>query len=323
MVPMKYLKTNTSVFENPRDPNMPKVKNMMKPWGGGKVDTGILGVPYDYGTLLVGGRVGARNGPGAIRAELKRYGTTFNIDYETDVRTLSIADLGDVEISDGNQHETYARIEKVLAGILEKGIVPIVMGGSNDISFPDAKALSNSFGAIGGINVDAHFDVRKAVEGKVTSGSPYYMALETLGSKFSGKNFVEVGSHDNLNSREYYEYLKKKGVKVFTLGDARKSGVDGIVKKSFSFASKGTDAIFFSIDIDSVAQAFAPGCSAPDSDGFTPEQVRRMAFLAGNNPKVKLFEIMEVNPKYDIDGRTARLAASLVISFLTGHAARS
>ena len=78
---------------------------------------------------------------------------------------------------------------------------------------------------------------------------------------------------------------------------------------------------FVSFDLDSCAEAYAPGVSAPSTDGFTPRQAAEATFLAGQNAQVRLFEVVELNPVYDRDQQTARLAATLIVAFLTGVAA--
>ncbi len=63
----------------------------------------------------------------------------------------------------------------------------------------------------------------------------------------------------------------------------------------------GSRSVFVSIDIDSVAQCFAPGCSAPDARGFSPEQIREFAFLAGASKAVKLLDIVtDQTPAHDL-----------------------
>ncbi len=94
------------------------------------------------------------------------------------------------------------------------------------------------------------------------------------------------------------------------------------MEKALKTASSATDCIFVSIDVDSVAQCFAPGVSAPDARGFSAKQIREIAFLAGSSRTVKLLDIVEINPLYDVDNRTARLGASIIISFLNGYKTR-
>ncbi len=79
---------------------------------------------------------------------------------------------------------------------------------------------------------------------------------------------------------------------------------------------------FVSIDLDCIDSAYAPGVSAPNPAGLSPQRITAYAHAAGECPNVRCFDIMELNPDHDQDGRTARLAAHLLLSFLRGLAHR-
>ncbi len=308
------------IYEPQQDLNDLRVKNIIKPDSSElSADIGIIGIPFDKAVLLGGGRGGARFAPDAVRKSLKKYGTTFNIEQKIDISDLKIADLGDVAVTE-DITETHERISAVVDSLLVKKILPVVIGGGHDLSTGTIRALSKFHsGEIGGINIDAHFDVREIIDGRITSGTPFRKLLDT--DLFKGENFVEMGAHDNLNSRTYYDFLMSKNVSVFTLPDAS-AGIPMIMEKALEIAGSNTRSVFVSIDIDSVAQCFAPGSSSPDARGFNPEQIRELAFLAGASKRVGLLEIVEINPKFDVDDRTARLGASIFISFLNGFKLR-
>jgi formiminoglutamase len=78
----------------------------------------------------------------------------------------------------------------------------------------------------------------------------------------------------------------------------------------------GCDGIMLSLDMDALASAFAPGVSAPASDGFQPADVFRVIERISALPRCRLVEIVEVNPTVDIDERTARLAANFAASVM-------
>jgi len=302
----------------------PRFGTLVRPWDHQeKMDIGIVGVPFDGGVLASGGRIGAALAPDAIREQLKTYGTATNIVDNSDLRTHIIRDCGNVIVSKGIEI-THSRTTTTIKTALETSDVVIVLGGGHDISFATARALSEKHhGNIGGANIDAHFDVRPVLDGEVTSGTPFWRLLE--GNYLIGENFFEIGAQGHTNSKSHAEYLMTKGAHIFFLDHLRDKDIG--IARMWSFLQDRTtlqkcDALFVSIDMDSIAQAFAPGVSAPSPDGLFPADVLRIAYLAGKNPKVRLFEIMEMNPLYDIDGRTARLAANIVLEFCYGYAQR-
>ena len=317
---MNFLqKPSVEIYEPQQDRDDPRVKNIIRPASSDQMpEIGIMGVPFDKAVLLGGGRAGARLAPDAVRKALKKYGT-FNIEQKIDISDLKISDFGDVEVTEDIE-ETHKRVTASASTLLNKGIFPVVIGGGHDISTGTIRALSEFHSReIGGINIDAHFDVRRIIDNRITSGTPFRKLLDT--GLLNGENLVEMGAHDNLNSRIYYDFLISKKVEVFTLSQAS-SGISLIMEKALKIAGLNTRPVFVSIDIDSVAQCFAPGSSSPDAWGFDPEQIRELAFLAGASKKVELLDIVEINPEFDVDDRTARLGASIIISFLNGFKMR-
>ncbi len=316
---MNFLqKPSIQIYEPQHDRNDLRVKNIIMPSPEDQPpEIGIIGVPFDKAVSLGGGRAGAALAPARVREVLKKYGTTFNIERNIDISDVGIVDFGDVAVAE-DIIGTHERITAAVDSLLTKGILPIVIGGGHDISIGTVRALSRFYsGKIGGINIDAHFDVREIIDEKITSGAPFRRLMEM--DFLKGENFVEMGAHDNLNSKTYYDYLVSKKVSVFTLSDVEAEGTSAVFEKALKIAG---GAIFISIDIDSVAQCFAPGSSAPDSRGFDAGQIRELAFLAGASKAVKLLDIVEINPGFDVDDRTARLGASVIISFLNGFKKR-
>jgi arginase family enzyme len=75
-------------------------------------------------------------------------------------------------------------------------------------------------------------------------------------------------------------------------------------------------AVFWGFDMDAVRSSDAPGVSAGYPVGFTGGEICEIARLAASEPRTRLLEISECNPRHDIDGRTSRLAAMMIVSFL-------
>ena len=86
-------------------------------------------------------------------------------------------------------------------------------------------------------------------------------------------------------------------------------------RKALEYLEERTDQIVISLDLDSLQAAFAPGVSAPAPEGFMPSEVMEMLMLAAEKPKVVSLGIYELNPLFDLDDRTARLAAALAYKF--------
>ena len=311
----------TIIHEPCKNQDDRRLKHIIRPWEKGcDAQLALIGVPFDEAITAGGGRAGASEGPDAIRQALKRYGTTYCIERNIDASELKIADCGDLEVVAGDTAETHARLTSVVAKLLQCGVLPITLGGGHDLSFATIRALvASSDAPVGGINVDAHLDLRPVSDGLITSGTPFRRALEELSGGFSGSRFVEMGMVGHSNAKVHCDYLKQLGGGLIPLAQLQAEGVETSMKAALQQTG---ESAFFSIDIDAVQQAFAPGCSAPAPVGLMPDEVTNLAFLAGASPTIKLFDLMEVSPRFDSDGRTARLAAAILSYFFTGFALR-
>ncbi|OGX88549.1 arginase family protein [Hymenobacter glacialis] len=283
-----------------------------------EADVCIVGLPLDVGTVLEGGRGGAVGGPAAIRRELRRYHKTYNLEHNISLDHLRIADAGNLELRHADHAANHDRIRERVGQLLRTYPRVVVMGGSHDGSYSSVRGLFDAGGgqAVGGINLDAHADVKERPD--ISSGTPFGKLLRE--GFVTGARFTEMGLHSNLNTKADIDFLHEQAVHIVPLAHVQKEGMELYLTRALSRAINGGPA-FVSFDVDSCAEAFAPGVSAPSADGFTPRQAMEAAFLAGENEQVRLFEVMEFNPVYDRDHQTARLAATVVTAFLTGVAA--
>ncbi len=296
---------DTALFFKSQDPNDKKFGDIVayREEDYAKSKFVIVGSPHDEGVRRNNGRVGAAEAPDKIRQAL------YKISAPAKLKAGQLFDTGNIQIA-ATLEETHESQTRVVAQIIQDGKIAIVLGGGNDISYPDCKALSQKFKKFLALNIDSHFDVR---ENKLrNSGTPYRQLLEE--KIISPENFFELASQSFANSEVYAAYLKKKKVGVMPLQHLRKKGVvkslKGILK-----ASK-TPAIFWGIDMDSVRSSDAPGVSASYPTGLTAEEMLSIATIAGQDKRSRILEVSEVNPKFDIDGRTCKLAALIIAYFL-------
>ncbi|AII50621.1 arginase family protein [Hymenobacter sp. APR13] len=283
-----------------------------------EADVCLVGLPLDFGTVLEGGRAGAAGAPAAIRRELRRYHKAYNLEHNLRLDHLRIADAGDLALRHPDHAANHAHIREQLAALLRQYPRVVVLGGSHDGSYSTARGLFDAIGgqAIGGINLDAHADVKDRPV--ISSGTPFGRLLRE--GFLHGPHFTEIGLHSNLNTWTDIEFLHQQQATVVPLAHVQADGMPLYMSRALARAA-GSAACFVSFDVDSCAEAFAPAVSAPSADGFTPRQATEAAFLAGRQPQVRLFEIMELNPVFDRDNQTARLAATVLAAYLTGVAA--
>ncbi len=286
------------------------------------VDIGLLGVPCDLGVKQGGGRPGTALGPDAIREVLSHYGTDYNTERDVDLSALKIADFGNLICDENSLKNTHQKLSEAVVQIVGLGAIPLMFGGSHDLSFAALRGLAAVKKApFGGITLDAHFDVRAVKNDCITSGTPFWNMLENI-DEIQGEHFVEIGINGLINAQEHFEYLSKKQSRIFFLNEVRRLGMNKVMEKALQIAAHETEYLFFSIDLDAIAEAYAPGVSAPSPEGLKPEEATSAAYLAGLHEKTAYFDLMELNPLFDDDSKTARLAAALVLHFACGVAQR-
>ncbi len=278
----------------------------------------IFGVPQDIGIQRNGGRIGASEGPAAIRHFLYRL-TPFFYESSLDHPDLHLADLGDLNVEGLTLEEIHWRQERVVRAALEQGWLPIVLGGGHDIAFPNGAALGQHYDAIGIVNLDAHLDVRPLIDGqRAHSGSPFRQLLDHPDVFIPPGCLVEFGIQWFANAHSHWEFLREEEMSIFWLQDIYRSGFVPALETAFRKARQGTDAVYVTFDLDGVRASDAPGVSAPSPVGFSAEDYCYAAYYLGAQEEVKLMDVAELNPRYDQDGRTAKLAALVVAHFLAG-----
>ena len=100
----------------------------------------------------------------------------------------------------------------------------------------------------------------------------------------------------------------------------RATGAARIVRRALREAERAK-AVFWGLDMDVVNAAEAPGVSAPNPLGLSGAELCELAALAGAEPRTRIVELSEVNPAFDVDGRTSRLAAATIWHYLAAVAA--
>ena len=273
----------------------------------------ILGFPSDEGVRINGGRPGAAEGPDRIRRWL--YAMTPDAragDAHTSLLARTV-DLGNVCCS-GRVAEDQRRLGAVLAPLLGQGILPILLGGGHETSFGHFLGYVLAEQEVSILNIDAHADVRPLVDGQPHSGSPFRQALEHPSQ--ACRDYTVMGLNPHAVALQHVEYVVSQGGTCLWHDDFEPVDFE-------TYLARTTARTLLTFDLDGLHQAFAPGVSAPNANGSVPSLWFQFALLAGRSEKVTSLDIVELNPRYDIDDRTARIAALAIWQFLRGVSTRS
>jgi formimidoylglutamase len=277
----------------------------------------LLGLPDDLGVRLNGGRSGANAGPDALRDAMARYGGQFDglRGRALDVRVF---DAGDVVPAVGDDaatlHETHARVRRVVGELHAMGLVPLCIGGGHDLSFPAIAALADGVGPLGGVNLDAHLDVRQ----RVGSGMPFRRLIEER--CLDATRFVELGLGRFVNDQADVQWLAEQGARLVWIDEVLQHGAR--IDDHFALAFTEGQPGFVSIDLDGLDQSVVSGVSATNPLGASVWHATTLAEAAGRSSAIRHFDVMELSPVHDPAAKSARVAALIVLSFLAGFSQR-
>jgi formimidoylglutamase len=271
----------------------------------------LLGLADDLGVRLNSGRPGADRGPCAFREALARYGVADPAGWSWP----AVFDAGDIVPAEGDSeealHTTHARITQAVEQIVSLGLLPVGIGGGHDLTFPFVRGVISGLKSGGrisgppdGVYFDAHLDVRETVG----SGMPFRRLIKECGvSALSVRGLNELA-----NSLEHVQWFQARGGRIEP-GETLPP----------PHALRRSNGLFVSMDLDVLDASHAPGVSALNPAGWNVHSLSAWALQAGQSSDVFCFDIMELNPVHDVDGRTSRIAAHLFLSFLRGFASRN
>lgn len=306
--------TDPALFFTKNDPADPRMGDIVGRGSEGIIEqthVAIIGVPQDLGVARNGGRVGAAQAPDAIRAMFYRL-TPYDFTNQRSVPLSAIVDLGNIRC-DGELEEIHGRLTEVVAEVCRRGLIPLVLGGGHDTTYAAASGVHAVYGELGIINVDAHLDVRPPNPLR-NSGTSFRMLIEE--GKLAAERFVEFGIQSFANAQSHIEWLQENGGTIIPLEAIRQEGFAHSLAKAYQISSSEGKRVYGTLDIDGVRAADAPGVSATMPDGFSASEFLETARLLGSNKTVAALDIVEVNPQYDRDNQTAKLAAHAMMRFI-------
>lgn len=273
------------------------------------VDFAIVGVPFDTAASF---RAGTRFGPEAIR-NVSPLIRTYSYEHQIDIyQYIRGVDFGDVPVIPGDIQETYQRIENELTPLIEKNIVPIVLGGDHSITLGELRAVAKKHGPVALLQFDSHTDVADIHLGlKYTHATPFKRAIEE--GLIDPKHSIQIGMRGSLDGPEEIDDALDLGFQVVRSVELFELGIEKLIEM---IKSRVKDKpVFLTFDIDFVDPAFAPGTGTPEIGGVTSREA--LQILRGlTDINFVGFDVVEVLPLYDHGNITAMLAANVVFEMI-------
>jgi arginase len=292
----------------------------------------LIGVSLDLG----GNRRGVDMGPSAFRIA--------GIGERLSALGVAVTDLGDVvapipEVKAfGDPKKKYIReisrvcekLYRTSLGALEKGALPLVLGGDHSVAAGSVAATSEfvrrAGKPLGLIWVDAHGDMNTPAS--TDSGNVHGMPLASLLgpepaelSRIGGftpkvlpEHTVLIGIR-NLDEREK-EAVRNSRVRVFTMKDIDRGGIASVIEQALAIAGTGTGGVHVSFDMDVCDPSIAPGVGTPVKGGLDYREAHMLMEIVADSGAMCGLDLVEVNPILDDRNATAILGVELALSAL-------
>ncbi len=220
-----------------------------------------------------------------------------------------IVDLGNIK--SGHQvSDTYVALKLVVAELIRKNIVPVIIGGGQDLTYPQFMAYEELQQKVDLLVVDSHFDLDESLDDTIETNSASY-----LNKIFSHQpnflfNFSNIGYQTFFVDQESLKVMDKLYFDVHRLGDFTNSvsTAEPIIR----------NANMISFDISAIRSSDAVGNGNASPNGFYGEDACQIARYAGMNDKLSSIGFYEYNPDHDSKGQTAMLLSQMIWYFIDG-----
>ena len=317
---------------------------------------GLVGFACDQGVRRNQGRVGARAAPPLIRQAFAALPVIAELQqrYEGQLPTL-LGDAGDIHCHDNDDfaertlEQAQVKYAEKISHIIKQGGLPIGLGGGHAIAYGsflglwqalssktdqptnDVSNVKNYFEndvesnvenkasampTIGVINFDAHLDIRQS--DVATSGTPFRQIAEHLDEHGQPFHYCCIGVSRFSNTAALFDRAEQLGVHIISDEDCTNKEWKKIAAQITGFIDS-VDIIYLTIDMDCLPSSIVPGVSAPAAYGIELSFVERAVKRIIASGKVKMADIAEINPTFDIDGRSCKVAARLLATIIEQH----
>ena len=223
---------------------------------------------------------------------------------------LRIVDLGNIAPG-ATSDDTYFALNTIVSQLLQLDIIPIIIGGSQDLTYANYLAYENMGQIINITAIDSHFDLGNAEE---NFNSRSYLSKIILHQPNYLFNFTNIGYQTYFVNQDAISLMKNLFFDVYRLGEVRSDMmlVEPLVR----------NADLVSFDISSIRQSDAPANGNASPNGFNGEEACQIARYAGLSDKLSSIGFYELNPKLDHNGQTAHLVAQMIWYFIEGYTQR-
>ena len=218
---------------------------------------------------------------------------------------LRMADLGDIQKGE-SVDDTYFAVQTVVNDLLKAGIIPVILGGSQDIIYSQYRAYDDVEQMVNLVNIDSKFDLgdadkpisNKSYVGKIVVTKPYNLF-----------NYSNLGYQTYFNSQDEIELMERLFFDAYRLGEISVdiSVVEPVMR----------DANLVGLDLGAVSAGSLGNYRFPSPNGFDGKEICALARYAGISDKVSSFGVYEINSEWNFPSGNM-LVAQILWYFIEG-----
>jgi formiminoglutamase len=260
------------------------------------IDLAIIGVADDAGSAR---NKGAAKAPDEVRRKLYR--------LKKGTGAYRIADLGNLRTGP-DLDESHMRLQEVCAHLIEKEIVPVIIGGTHDYTYGQYGAYERMDKLVTLLNIDAFLDIEDKSKGVTSDNHLHKLLLYEPNYLF---NLYHLAHQSYLIDNKALDVLEKLYFEAYRLGHLRQhmQDMEPVIR----------DADLMSFDITAIKSSDAPGNKNAQPFGLSGEEACQLCWYAGMNEKLSSAGFYEYNPEADDQYRkTASILATMVWYFIEG-----
>jgi arginase len=252
----------------------------------------LLGIPFDANSSYLRG---AADAPPLIREAFHCDSSNSSTESGIELGAESVLDAGNLTLSPDT---AFAAIGNAVAELLDKGQMPVCLGGDHSITYPIVRAFAKRFTDLTIVHFDAHPDLYDEFQGSRHSHAcPFARIME----EGLAKRLIQLGIRTMIAHQR--KQAARFGVEIVEMRDL--PAIDKL---------KLAGPVYISFDVDVLDPAFAPGVAHREPGGMSVrEAISHLHAITGD---IVGADLVEYNPKQDVSQLTAMVCAKILKEIL-------
>ncbi len=222
-----------------------------------------------------------------------------------------LVDLGNIKTGFAVS-DTYFVLSSVIAELISQNVIPVILGGSQDLTYANYQAYQNLGQIINIVAIDPMFDLGRSEQ---ELGAQSYLSSIILHQPNYLFNYANIGYQTYFIDQDALKLMRNLFFDTYRLGIVHENleEVEPIVR----------NADMLSFDISAIRNSDAPGNGNATPNGFYGEEACQIIRYAGLSDKLTSIGFYEVNPRFDKTGQTSHLVAQMIWYFIDGYYCRA